>query len=678
MSETTLDNDGMRLRPDLSFTFHRNDLLVRVVEVHVHGYDGSRELRESFPVHERPPVDAPPYRRVTACAGPLEASLDFQLPAQGSHLSLLCSLASRAPGPLRLRSFTMGLEVTLRSGETPQPEEVTWVRNGWQSWSFAGTVSAARPSVPLPRLGFVYGIKEDSAVRRNDAPFVSDMVTAVKLGDNALLAGATEQRFFQRVEVWPMGNRFWLQLVMDLDDVPLQPGGRRDIGGWQFEGERTATGLLRRWGRRHACRPGRIERLTGWCSWYDRYRGITAQYIEENAQRIASTPDLAELRHVVIDDGYQDLVGDWLAPSARFGVPIEAMAGRLAARGLLPGVWLAPFIAQSRSRLVADHPSWLLRREGRALRIGWNPHWRDSFYALDVSNPEFLDHLERLIRRLRRAGFRLFKLDYLFAGALRGERANPGEGRYACYREALGRIREAAGEDAVLLGCGAPLAPSRGLVDVMRVTTDVGYSWEAPDAVRWVTGDRDLVGILPVLRNTLVRSAFSPHFWLTDPDCLLLRRRKGASSAAPEDVALLANLIAQLGSVVLVGDDLTRWQAEERKSLSLVLAQRGRSFAPLDCADRESPAWTEHLHGSRLLVTAHNLGEAQDMFSLALPRLEHRLAVRSATSPTGHRVDVGSERISVWNVDRHRFAVVHVSDQPAQATGGSVEAGTED
>ena len=47
------------------------------------------------------------------------------------------------------------------------------------------------------------------------------------------------------------------------------------------------------------------------------------------------------------------------------------------------------------------------------------------------------------------------------------------------YREGLEVIRDAAG-DAYLLGCGAPILPSVGLLDAMRVSPDTAPEWEPP------------------------------------------------------------------------------------------------------------------------------------------------------------------------------------------------------
>jgi alpha-galactosidase len=103
-------------------------------------------------------------------------------------------------------------------------------------------------------------------------------------------------------------------------------------------------------------------------------------------------------------------------------------------------------------------------------------------------------------RELCRLGFRYFKLDFLYAGALNG---------LEVYREGLLLIREAVG-DATLLGCGAPLLPSIGLVDAMRVGPDVVP--EDPAA----TPD-----LRPVIARTHARAWMNGRFWVNDPDTLV-------------------------------------------------------------------------------------------------------------------------------------------------------------
>jgi alpha-galactosidase len=52
-------------------------------------------------------------------------------------------------------------------------------------------------------------------------------------------------------------------------------------------------------------------------------------------------------------------------------------------------------------------------------------------------------------------------LDFIYAGALPGMRYEPID-RHVGYRRAVERIRSVAGDDVMLVACGAPVIPSIG------------------------------------------------------------------------------------------------------------------------------------------------------------------------------------------------------------------------
>ncbi len=86
-------------------------------------------------------------------------------------------------------------------------------------------------------------------------------------------------------------------------------------------------------------------------------------------------------------------------------------------------------------------------------------------------------------------------------------------------------IREAAGPDTYLLGCGAPLGPSLGIVDGMRIGTDTAPDWEPKymGIELLFPNDPDIPSAKNALQNTISRSAMHNRWWHNDPDCLLLR-----------------------------------------------------------------------------------------------------------------------------------------------------------
>ena len=82
----------------------------------------------------------------------------------------------------------------------------------------------------------------------------------------------------------------------------------------------------------------------------------------------------------------------------------------------------------------------------------------------------------------------------------------------AAYRSGLALIRDVVGPEVYLVGCGAPLLPSVGLVDAMRVSPDTFHEGGED-------GSAGLRGLMPLA----ARAWQQGRFWVNDPDCLVAR-----------------------------------------------------------------------------------------------------------------------------------------------------------
>jgi alpha-galactosidase len=661
------ESEGVQISDEMLVRLKRNDLQFQFLYAELAWIAGTTPFTKRFqllpPVHNPNPGPL----EIDVTAGPILLTAGLFASDREQHLELTWTAENLSDGPVRLLSLDLQLAVSLYRGPPEPPERLTWYRNGWQSWSFAGTICAVEPEIPLPTRDFVYRIKEDCEVPRADAAYTSDMVGALKIGDNALLMGAHRQCVFQRCRMVPGESRFSVGLHHDLDEEPLAARTSIPLGGWTFEGERTATVLARRWARRQGHRRRPEITLAGWCSWYDRFRNITADYIESNAALLSELNGLPTPRTVIIDDGYQDRVGDWLVPSRRFGAHITKMAPRITAHGHRAGVWVAPFIAQGNAQIIKTNPSWLLKdNQEKPYRIGWNPHWKGAFYALDIRHPEVLDYLHETFTTLAAAGFSVFKLDYLFAGALKAPRAYLTPGRFQAFRIALQRIRLAVGDDAILIGCGCPLSPAIDLLDVMRVTTDISYSWNTHPVIRYATGDREMTGIFPAIRNTFARSPFASSFWAVDPDCLLLRHRSGRHSAKTFEAELFGTVAGLNGDVIMIGDDLSKWTAREKTLLQQICASPGKEFIPIDSLDKTLPNWVLVNQENKLTAAAVNLDEYQEMLSLAVQPIKYYFNNVRLPSTAADNVELGEERLSVRGIDEHTSVLVDLLCDPLE------------
>jgi alpha-galactosidase len=78
-------------------------------------------------------------------------------------------------------------------------------------------------------------------------------------------------------------------------------------------------------------------------------------------------------------------------------------------------------------------------------------------------------------------------------------------------------IRDAVGPQAYLLGCGAPMLPSVGLVDAMRVSPDTGPEYEPRQ------GDLSQPSVRSAMLGGVGRAWQHGRFWVNDPDCLIVR-----------------------------------------------------------------------------------------------------------------------------------------------------------
>jgi alpha-galactosidase len=246
----------------------------------------------------------------------------------------------------------------------------------------------------------------------------------------------------------------------------------------------------------------------GWCTWYHYFNEVREEDVLENLAAMARLG--LEVGIVQIDDGYQAEIGDWLDRSPRFVQPLAELVGRIQGEGRRAGIWTAPLLVGARSKLAAEHPDWLV---GGA-DAGHN--WAQPLGVLDVTNPDAAAHLQHIFRTLADWGFDFFKVDFMYAGALSGRRHSDSSG-VAAYREAVRLIREAIGPDATLLGCGAPILPSVGLYDAMRISPDVGPWYEPGD------GDLGAPSQRSAVQTGRARAFQHARFWVNDPDCLIVR-----------------------------------------------------------------------------------------------------------------------------------------------------------
>lgn len=290
-------------------------------------------------------------------------------------------------------------------------------------------------------------------------------------------------------------------------------------------------------GERLGRRPPRHPRI--WCSWYSFYGNI------DEARLLGVLHDLEDMPFDVfqVDDGWQRNIGDWHA-NERFPSGMRALGRRVADAGFEAGLWLAPFLARADASVVRDRPE-LFARDTRGDLLFAGRNWGGDCLALDLTHPAAQDYVVEAIERAVDAGFTYLKLDFLYAAALPGRRSLDIP-REQVYRDAVELIRGAAGDAVYLLACGAPIIPSIGVFDAIRVGPDVAPWWDMPLVTQYLHD--------PTAPSTRFAIATSLHrLWLApliepDPDVVYFRRRYNlldrAARSALQDLARICGFRA--------------------------------------------------------------------------------------------------------------------------------------
>jgi alpha-galactosidase len=311
--------------------------------------------------------------------------------------------------------------------------------------------------------------------------------------------------------------------------------------------------------------PGRNP--IGWSSWYQYFTGLTADDLRKNLR--LSAEDGYPFDVFQIDDGYERDIGDWLEVKDGF-TGLAELAALIREAGFTAGIWTAPFSASETSKLFLSHPDWFVAEGGRPKPCYRN--WKKTIYALDTTHPGAQTWLHRIFRRFRSLGYSYFKIDFLFAAAMEGDRFDAVTPIQA-YRQGMSVIRSAAGDDFVL-GCGAPLWPSLGLVDGMRVGEDTAPFWDA--GMSGIAGPNAFIA----LKNPILRAFMNRCFWLNDPDCLLLRRRD--IRLTDNEKQLYARVCGALDNMLIQSDDLSLVDERGREWLREAAGLQGGRFRVQD------------------------------------------------------------------------------------------------
>ncbi|MGH4119881.1 glycoside hydrolase family 36 protein [Clostridium sp.] len=293
----------------------------------------------------------------------------------------------------------------------------------------------------------------------------------------------------------------------------------------------------------------KAKSMTGWTSWYNYYQNINEDIILENLNHFKDFDKNIEIFQ--IDDGYQTYVGDWLDTDfSKFPKGMRYIADAIKTKGYKAGIWLAPFVCETNSKIFKEKKHWILKDSHGELVLGGS-NW-SRFYALDIYNPEVREYIKSVFSVvLDEWGYDMVKLDFLYAVCLV---PNKTKTRGQIMTEAMEFLRECVG-DKLILGCGVPLGPSFGLVDYCRIGCDVGLDWDDKVFMRLL--HRERVSTINAIGNAIGRRQLNGRAFLNDPDVFLLREDNIILTETQRQTLSTVNHI--FGSLLFTSDNIIKY-----------------------------------------------------------------------------------------------------------------------
>ncbi|MBQ4085381.1 MAG: hypothetical protein IJC54_02265 [Clostridia bacterium] len=315
------------------------------------------------------------------------------------------------------------------------------------------------------------------------------------------------------------------------------------------------------------------HKVYGSNNWYYAYGNSSHEEILGDTKIVAEQcKGLENIPYMVIDDGWQKHSVDapWVA-NERFP-DMKKLADEMRAQGVRPGIWVR-YLIDSYFEVTDASSDWRLSREPK---------------SLDPSHPEVIEYVKKTTKQLREWGYDLIKHDYstydIFGRWGFAMKEQMGEDGWHFFDRSrttaeivvdfYRAVREAAGEDCVIIGCNTIGHLCAGMYELNRTGDDTsGREWNRT---------RDM-GV-----NTLAfRMIQNNIFYMTDADCV------GIMGPVPwEKNRLWLDVLARSGSPLFVSCKpgiLSEGELAELKQAWAVNSVQANDARPLDWMENRYP-----------------------------------------------------------------------------------------
>lgn len=453
--------------------------------------------------------------------------------------------------------------------------------NGYQAWTTSREYSKSDKQPGLTPFA-VGGLKKIPGCMTDylfaeqpkvSGEFYSHTYSYIKNGDDFFLIGSlSEKKGFTLIRADM--NRNSITISKDIEGVSLKEGESYEMfdivffkGGYDEVFDKYFDSMK--------LGAPRIDHMSGYTSWYNYFQNINEEIILRDLNALDAVHDSVSIFQV--DDGYETHVGDWLDPNPeKFPHGMKYIAQEIHKKGYMAGIWVAPFSVEKKSRILKEHPDWVLKDEkGKPEQgvIAWG-----GAYTLDIYNPEAREYIKTVLKTITEEwGFDMLKLDFLYSQCIHPRN---GKSRGTIMCESMAFLRECCG-DKLILGCGVHLGACFGYVDACRVSCDVDLKYSGKIFNKFSNE-------APCAQNAMISTIFRRHLdgraFCNDPDVFFFRDTN--LQFTDEQKNLLAQVNNICGNVLFVSDNVSEYREEYLNLLPRIFKKTNIEVISADFVDK--------------------------------------------------------------------------------------------
>ena len=417
------------------------------------------------------------------------------------------------------------------------------LENGWGHSSFSGYrekfVSSKRRRWFLKRDQNPFSFNSEYGYLKGS--LISEWYTQIVQEDKNLVIGAvTTADQFSQIYMVQESSGLRVRVTCQVDGLQLKPGEslRSEKVVFVVDSEvghglyRLADDIKKYSKTRSVASPP-----VGLCSAYY-YQGnvVSEEYLEAQIRALSMFPKRSGLKYIEIDAGYS-VWGDWLEINSSFPNGLLKMADKIKKLGYKPGIWLAPLVADPKSKLYKDHSEWFLRDDEGSVVEGRQSTPVDflpglSLKVLDPTHPGAQKYLTKVIKQFVAWGFELIKADFTSGVCFSTNYVHPMT-RAQALRLGYQTVRAAAGENVHILSGITQLSPLVGVVDSVRVGVDTINPFVQKMPV--IGKEVNNYMFKENMRNSVARLFLNGKVWINDTDCFVGRLGTGLTASQEDE-----------------------------------------------------------------------------------------------------------------------------------------------